>query len=252
MPPRAPHETAQPDRASRRSRGRHSAARSRGLTAGRRLRLRCPATPARHHHRPRHHRPPASKGSRCSSAAGNAPWLGVNRTFPVPSWRSSAVIRWRRVRISASLSRSPIGSRRSVANAFTTPRQVSRSSTIDHHAASIASRVRMPTRAASVDIRGTPHTPRPVSVSAALGPRGHLTRPDPGALPDQAPVFAGLPGADRCEAHWKQRRVRLADRRQRTGRIADHSGGGHALSSGRRCRARVPPCRRRRRRRRRR
>ena len=74
----------------------------------------------------------------------------------------------------------------------------------------------------------------------------------PRALPDQAPVVAGMAGADRCEALWKQCRVRLADGRQRTGRIADHSGGGHALSSGRRFRARVPPCRRRRRRRRRR
>lgn len=71
----------------------------------------------------------------------------------------------------------------------------------------------------------------------------------PRALPDQAPVVAGLPGADRREALWKQHRVRLADGRQRTGRIADHSSGGHALSSGRRRRARVPPCRRRRRRR---
>ncbi|ADI04313.1 hypothetical protein SBI_01192 [Streptomyces bingchenggensis BCW-1] len=61
-------------------------------------------------------------GSRCRSAARNARSLGVNRIFSLPSWRSSTVIWWRRARISASLSRSVIGSRRSIANAFDTPK----------------------------------------------------------------------------------------------------------------------------------
>jgi len=78
-----------------------------------------------------------SRGSRCSSAARNARSLASNRTFSVLSCRSSTVSWWRSARISTSLSRSLIGSRRRRANAFVTPRYASRSSTADHHAVAI-------------------------------------------------------------------------------------------------------------------
>ncbi|WP_326743213.1 hypothetical protein OHA38_41035 (plasmid) [Streptomyces sp. NBC_01732] len=85
-----------------------------------------------------------SRGSRCTSAAGNARSPGLNRTFSLPSWRSSTDSWWRRARISTSLSRSLIGSRRS--------------STAGHHAALIDSRATAQTRPTALDIPYTPHT----------------------------------------------------------------------------------------------
>src|SRR2546427_350599 len=61
-------------------------------------------------------------GSRCSSAASNARSPGVNRTLTGPSCRCRTESWWRRARISASLSRLLIGSSRSSANTFVTPR----------------------------------------------------------------------------------------------------------------------------------
>ena len=61
-------------------------------------------------------------GSRCSSAATNALSPGVNRTLSGPSCRCRTESWWRGARISASLSRLLIGSSRSSANTFVTPR----------------------------------------------------------------------------------------------------------------------------------
>jgi hypothetical protein len=77
------------------------------------------------------------RGSPCSRAARNARSVASNRTFSVPSCRCSTARRWRSARISTSVSRSLIGSRRRSANAFVTPRYASRNGTTDHHAVAI-------------------------------------------------------------------------------------------------------------------
>ncbi|MET8898043.1 hypothetical protein [Streptomyces albogriseolus] len=59
-------------------------------------------------------------------------WKGTCCPF---SFRSKPPTWWRKARISTSFSRSFIGSIRSIANAFVTPRYASLSSTTDHQAA---------------------------------------------------------------------------------------------------------------------
>jgi hypothetical protein len=75
---------------------------------------------------------PASPGSGCSllhhPAATRRRW----RSFTPTRFMAPRGARWRRARISTSLSRSLIGSSRSSANAFVTPRYASRSSTAGH------------------------------------------------------------------------------------------------------------------------
>lgn len=92
------------------------------------------------------------RGSRHNSTARKTRPPGLKRTFPIPSWRSSTDSRRRRTRISMSLPRSLIGRRRSTANAFTVPKQASRSSTAGHHAALIDSRATVQTRPTASDI----------------------------------------------------------------------------------------------------
>ena len=75
-----------------------------------------------------------SLGNPCSSAASNARSAGVNRTLPGPSCRCRTRSWCRSARISASFSWLLIGSSRSIANTFVTPRQASHSSTVHHHA----------------------------------------------------------------------------------------------------------------------
>lgn len=58
---------------------------------------------------------------------------GVNRILWPCRCRSRTVIWWRRARISTSMARSLMGSRRSLANVFVTVRYTSRSSTGRHH-----------------------------------------------------------------------------------------------------------------------
>ncbi|MGW6754956.1 hypothetical protein OHU25_01715 [Streptomyces sp. NBC_00117] len=64
----------------------------------------------------------ASRGSRCSSAARNARSAGVSRTRTPSSWRSSTVIWWRKRQDLDDLPRSLIERKRSIANAFVTPK----------------------------------------------------------------------------------------------------------------------------------
>ncbi|WP_457463897.1 hypothetical protein [Streptomyces sp. TE5632] len=99
-----------------------------------------------------------SDGSRYGSAAGSARSLGLDRTFSLPGWRSGTDSWWRRARISTSVSRSLIDSRRSRANAFALPRWAGRSSTVGHHAALVDSRATAQTRPTALDIPYTPHT----------------------------------------------------------------------------------------------
>jgi hypothetical protein len=82
---------------------------------------------------------PASPGSGCSQphrpAATGRRWRSLTPTrFMAPRGA-----RWRRARISASLAGSLIGSSRSIASAFVTPRYASRDSTTSHHHAATVS-----------------------------------------------------------------------------------------------------------------
>lgn len=62
------------------------------------------------------------RGSRCRRAASNALSAGLKRTLVSPSWRCSTATWWRNARISMSLSRLLIGSRRTMANVLVRPR----------------------------------------------------------------------------------------------------------------------------------
>jgi hypothetical protein len=62
------------------------------------------------------------RGSWCRRAASNARSAGLNRTLVSPSWRCSTAIWWRKARISMSLSRVLIGSKRSRAKVLVRPR----------------------------------------------------------------------------------------------------------------------------------